>query len=158
MFQTSGAQVTIQGAADAAKDESDGVMRLLKGVNALLSVVVIFIRYVLTNTNEILVRLDTILLTLEACEAMKQSDVLFELQQTRSDLVVLKEQLETYIIKHDSKIDPNTAMFGAYDIRVVDEEVTDRSIQNKRRRGIALDQNGQIVAQSDLTFATNTAI
>jgi hypothetical protein len=49
-------------------------------------------------------------------------------------------------------------MFGTYDIRVVDEELTDRSIQNKRRRGIALTQTGQIVAQSDLTFATNTAV
>ena len=53
---------------------------------------------------------------------------------------------------------PASAMFGTYDIRVVDEELTDRSIQNKRRRGIALTQTGQIVAQSDLTFATNTAV
>jgi hypothetical protein len=49
-------------------------------------------------------------------------------------------------------------MFGGYDIRVVDEELTERSITNKRRRGIALDTRGQIVAQSDLTFATNTSV
>jgi hypothetical protein len=49
-------------------------------------------------------------------------------------------------------------MFGKYDIRVVEEEVTDLSIRNKRRRGVALDTNGQIVAQSDLTFATNNAV
>jgi hypothetical protein len=158
MFGTAGTQVTIQNASDAAKDESEGVARLLKGVNALLSVVVVFIRYLLTNTNEILVRLNTTLLTLEACEAMKQSDVLLELQQTRGDLVILQEQLATYIIKYDSKIDPSTAIFGTYDIRVVEEEVTERTIQNKRRRGIALNQDGQIVAQSDLTFATNTAL
>jgi hypothetical protein len=90
--------------------------------------------------------------------AGQYSDVLLELQKTQKDIVILQEQLATYIIKFDSKIDPNTAIFGAYDIRVVDEEVTDRSIQNKRRRGIALNQNGQIVAQSDLTFATNTAV
>ena len=158
MFGTAGTQVTIQNASDAAKDESEGVARLLKGVNALLSVVVVFIRYLLTNTNEILVRLNITLLTLEACEAMKQSDVLLELQQTRGDLVILQEQLATYIIKYDSKIDPSTAIFGTYDIRVVEEEVTERTIQNKRRRGIALNQDGQIVAQSDLTFATNTAL
>lgn len=158
LFGTAGTQVTIQNVSDTAKSELDGVSRLLKGVNALLSVVVVFIRYILTNTNELLIRLNTILLTLEACEAMKQSDVLLELQQTRSDLVVLQEQLATYIIKYDSKIDPSTAIFGVYDIRVVEEEVVERSIQNKRRRGIALDQNGQIVAQSDLTFATNTAL
>lgn len=163
LLTTAGIQILFQDAVDTAKSELNGVSRLLKAVNALLAVVVTFIRYLLTNTNEILVRLNTLLLTLEACEAMKgfagqSSDILLELQQTRTELVILKEQLAAYIIKHDSKIDPNTAMFGAYDIRVVDEEVTDRSIQNKRRRGIALNQDGQIVAQSDLTFATNTAI
>ena len=163
LLTTAGIQILFQDAVDTAKSELDGVSRLLKGVNALLAVVVTFIRYLLTNTNEILVRLNILLLTIEACEAMKgfagqSSDILLELQQTRTELESLKERLTAYIIKHDSKIDPNTAMFGAYDIRVVDEELTDRSIQNKRRRGIALNQNGQIVAQSDLTFATNTAI
>jgi hypothetical protein len=163
LLTTAGIQILFQDAVDIAKNELSGVARLLKAVNALLSVVVTFIRYLLTNANEILVRLNTILLTLEACEAMKgaagqSSDILLELQQTQKDLVILQEQLATYIIKFDSKTDPNTAMFGAYDIRVVDEELTDRSIENKRRRGIALDQNGQIVAQSDLTFATNTAV
>lgn len=163
LFTTAGIQIALQTASNTAKSELDGVSRLLKGVNALLAVVVTFIRYLLTNTNEILVRLNITLLTLEACEAMKgfageYSDVLLELQQTKKDLVILQEQLATYIIKFDSKIDPNTALFGSYDIRVVDEELTDRSIQNRRRRGIALNQNGQIVAQSDLTFATNTAV
>lgn len=163
LLTTAGIQILFQDAVNTAKSELDGVSRLLKAVNALLAVVVTFIRYLLTNANEILVRLNTILLTLEACEAMKgfageYSDVLLELQKTKKDLVILQEQLATYIIKFDSKIDPNTAMFGTYDIRVVDEELTDRSIQNKRRRGIALTQTGQIVAQSDLTFATNTAV
>ena len=36
--------------------------------------------------------------------------------------------------------------------------MTDTAIVNKRRRGVALDQNGNIVAQSDLTFATNTTV
>lgn len=49
-------------------------------------------------------------------------------------------------------------MFGDYDIRVVEEELKDPGIVNKRRRGIALNQRGEIVAQSDLTFATNTAV
>jgi hypothetical protein len=163
LLTTAGIQILFQDAVDTAKSELSGVARLLKAVNALLAVVVTFIRYLLTNANEILVRLNILLLTIEACDAMKgfagqSSDILLELQQTRTELESLKERLAAYIIKHDSKIDPNTAMFGAYDIRVVDEELTDRSIQNKRRRGIALNQNGQIVAQSDLTFATNTAI
>ena len=158
IYSTSGQQSKIQDKKDAAKDETDGVSKLLKSINALLSVLLSFIRYVLVNANELLFRLDTLLRTLEGCEAVKDSDVIYQLNQTRSDLVNLRDQLATYIIQYDSKTNPNTAMFGKYDIRVVDEEVTDKSIQNKRRRGVALDQSGFIVAQSDLTFATNTAV
>ena len=127
-------------------------------LNNLVQTLVPSARYLLTNTDELLVRLNILLTKLEGCQAVKDSDVLKELYQTRDSLVALQEQLATYIIQYDSKVDPNTAMFGGYDIRVVDEELTDRSIQNKRRRGIALNRDGQIVAQSDLTFATNTAV
>jgi len=158
MFSTSGVQSALDEARQAAKDAQDGLTRLLKEINALLSVVVLFIRYILTNTNELLIRLQTLLRNLEACEAMKGSDILDELKQTSEDLIALQEQLATYIIQYDSKTNPSTAMFGKYDIRVVDEELTEQSIVNKRRRGIALDQNGVIVTQSDLTFATDTSI
>lgn len=157
-LSTAGIQTAIQDAKEKAKDEADGVRILLNSINSLLSVAVMFIRYLLTNTNELLIRLNILLVKLEACQAVKDSDVLKELYKTRDSLVVLQEQLATYITQYDSKVDPNTAMFGGYDIRVVDEQVTDRSIVNKRRRGIALDKNSQIVAQSDLTFATNTAV
>ena len=89
---------------------------------------------------------------------MKDSDVIAELKLSVSQLTDLRDQLATYIIQYDSKTNPDTAIFGKYDIRVVDEEITDPSVKNKRRRGIALDQNGFIVTQSDLTFATNTAV
>ena len=158
IFSTSGVQSALSEANQAAKDAQDGLTRLLKEINALLSVVVLFLRYLLANTNELLIRLQVLLRNLEACEAMKDSDILDELRQTSEDLIALQEQLATYIIQYDSKIDPSTAVFGKYDIRVIDEQLTERSIVNKRRRGIALDQNGVIVTQSDLTFATDTSI
>jgi hypothetical protein len=89
---------------------------------------------------------------------MKDSDVLAELQETRQALVVLRDELLIYLNDYDSKTDPDTAMFGKYDIRIIDEEVTDREVTNKRRRGVALAPDGQIVTQSDLTFATNSAV
>ena len=155
---TAGLISRFESAKTVAKDETDGIVVLLKTVNSLLEVVVTFIRYILVNTGELLRRLDILLAQLEGCEAVKDSDVLFQLKETRSNLVDLQEQFATYITQYDSKTDPSTAMFGVYDIRVVDEEITDKSIQNKRRRGIALNKDGQIVTQSDLTFATNTQV
>jgi len=156
--QTTGTISRLEGAKSVAKDETDGITVLLKTINSLLQVVVTFVRYVLANTNELLRRLDILLANLEACEAVKDSDVISQLQETRSSLIDLRDQFATYITQYDSKTNSNTAMFGVYDIRVVDEELTDKTIQNKRRRGIALDTSGQIVTQSDLTFATNTSV
>jgi hypothetical protein len=156
--QTTGTISRLEKARITAKDETDGITRLLKSVNTLLSVVVLFIRYLLTNTNELLSRLEVLLATLEGCQAVQDSDVLYELNRTKSNLIVLQEQLATYITQYDSKTNTNSTTFGVYDIRVVDEELTDKSIQNKRRRGIALDQAGNIVTNSALTYATNTAV
>lgn len=156
--QTTGTISRLESAKNAAKDETQGVDRILKAVNALLSVLLLFIRYLVTNANELLVRLDRILTNLQGCEAVKDSDVIAELQETRQALVDLREQLLTYLIDYDSKTNPDTAAFGIYDIRIIDEEVTDREITNRRRRGVALAPDGQVVVQSDLTFATNPKV
>jgi hypothetical protein len=156
--QTTGTISRLESAKNAAKDETQGVDRILKAVNALLSVLLLFIRYLVTNANELLIRLDRILTNLEVCEAVKDSDVLAELQETRKALVDLRNQLLTYLNDYDSKTDPDTAVFGVYSIRIIDEEVTDREITNRRRRGVALAPDGQIVTQSDLTFATNPRV
>lgn len=158
MFSTAGAQTLIQDQKEKAKTESDGLMDLLKGINAVLALALTFVRYVLANANELLIRLQTILTTLQNCNAVKDSDVIRELEQATAELKSFKEELESYITKYDSKTSPDNAIFGIYDIRVVDEELVDQTIRNKRRRGIALDNAGSIVAQSDLTFATNTAV
>jgi len=157
-LQTTGTVSRLEAARIRAKDETDGVSVLLKTINTLLEVAVNFIRYILANTNELLGRLNILLVNLEGCEAVKNSDVISELQETRNNLLTLQDQFKTYITQYDSKTDIRSKMFGIYDIRVVEEEVTDRAVRNKRKRGIALDISGQIVAQSELTFATNTSV
>ena len=157
-LQPVGAISRLEAARIRAKDETDGISILLRTINSLLQVVVNFVRYILANTNELLIRLNILLINLQACEAVKNSDVIAELQETRDSLITLQTEFAAYITQYDSKVDINNKMFGGFDIRVVDEELTDRAITNKRRRGIALDTRGQIAAQSDLTFATNTSI
>lgn len=158
MYLTYGAQSKISNVEGTAKDNVTGLVRVLQGVNALLSITTIFVRYLLTNTVEIQRRLQILLLNLQVCESMRGSDILDELTKTSEALTLLRTQLEDYIRMYDSKTNPETAVFGKYDIRVVDEQVSDPSIPNKRRRGIALDQSGFIVIQSDLTFATDSTI
>ena len=158
LFTTSGVQAAFGKAREAATNGKNQVIRRLEQVNGLLAVLISFIRYLLATSIELLTKLQALIRQLEACESTKDSAVLLDLKASYKDLKQIQEQLGTYIALYDGKTNPNTATFGVYSIRVVDEELTDKSIQNKRRRGIAVDQNGIIVAQSDLTFATNTSI
>ena len=158
IFGTKGTDITLNDIAQKAKDEKEGIVRILKSINALLSVAVGFIRYLTANANELLRRLDTLLITLEGCRAIQDSDILDQLKQTRTDLSNLLDQLATYVIDFDSKTDPDTAIFGTYEIRILEEEVVEVTVDNRRRRGVALDKNGVVVVQSDLTFATNPEV
>lgn len=158
LFTTVGVQESFGKARQAATNGKNQVIRRLEQVNGLLSVLISFVRYLLASATELLAKLELIIRQLEACETTKDSAVLLELKASYADLKQIQEQLGTYIAIHDGKTNPNTATLGDYSIRVVDEELTDKAITNKRRRGIAVDQSGAIVAQSDLTFATNTSV
>jgi hypothetical protein len=158
LFTTSGIQSSFSKARELATNGKNQVIRRLEQVNGLLSVLISFIRFLLATSTELLRKLDVLIAQLEACDATRDSAVLLDLKASYKDLKQIQEQLGTYITLYDGKTSPDTATFGKYSIRVVDEELTEKSITNKRRRGIAVDQNGNIVTQSDLTFATNTSI
>ena len=158
LFTTHGITASLEKARQSAENKNNQVIKRLEQINSLLAVILSFVRYLLTNATELLLRLKVLIAKLEGCESTKDSAVLQDLRDSYSNLKRIQEQLATYILIHDGKTSPDTALFGKYSIRVVEEELTDKSIKNKRRRGIAVDPDGAIVAQSDLTFATNTAI
>jgi len=158
VFTTVGAIATLEKARIDAELFIVRIMKRLEQINSLMAVVLSLVRYILANAIELLVRLETLIAKLEACEAMKDSPVLDDLKASYDNLKQIKEQLEAYVANYDGKTNPDNSQFGEYSIRVVDEELTDPTIPNKRRRGIALNRQGVLVAQSDLTFATNTSI
>jgi hypothetical protein len=158
VFATLGIIATLEKAREDAEKFIEKIIKRLEQINGLMAVVLSLVRYILANAIELLVRLETLIAKLEACEAMQDSPILADLKASYDDLKQIKEQLEAYIANYDGKTNPDSAQFGEYSIRVVDEELTDPTIPNKRRRGIALNRKGVLVAQSDLTFATNTSI
>jgi len=158
LFLTMGIVAGLEKARELAEAAITKAIKRLEQINGLMSVLLALARYILANSIELLVRLQVLIAKLEACEAIKDSPVLDDLKASFQNLSTIKEQLETYITNYDGKTSPDSAQFGQYSIRVVDEQLADPTIRNKRRRGIALDANGILVAQSDLTFATNTSI
>jgi len=156
-FTTVGISNAFSQATQTAKEETDGFIIALKAINALLGVVVSFIRYLIASINEILKRLEILLANLEVCEAVRNSPVIAELKQTKVDLISLQDQLASYIVNYDLQTSPTTSIFQGFTINVLPEQ-TATPVTHPRRRGIALDKDGAIVVQSDLTFATNSAI
>ena len=158
IFTTLGIIASLEKARIDAEFFIARIIKRLEQINGLMAVVLSLVRYILANAIELLVRLETLIAKLEACETMQDSPILADLKASYSNLKDIKEQLEAYVANYDSKTSPDSTQFGEYSIRVVDEELTDPTIVNKRRRGIALNKNGVLVAQSDLTFATNTSV
>lgn len=158
IFTTLGIIASLEKARIDAEFFIARIIKRLEQINGLMAVVLSLVRYILANAIELLVRLETLIAKLEACETMQDSPILADLKASYSNLKDIKEQLEAYVANYDGKTSPDSTQFGEYSIRVVDEELTDPTIVNKRRRGIALNKNGVLVAQSDLTFATNTSV
>jgi len=86
---------------------------------------------------------------------MEGSELVTQLQATQKDLIQVRDELRQVLADYESR-QPND--YAPYKIVIIEEELVDEGIRNKRRRGVALDLNGIQVAQSDLTFATDDAI
>ncbi len=157
-FTTAGIVVTLGGIAEKFDRFIRDLVNILKQVNALLSITLTVVRYVQANTIQLETRLNKLIQVLSSCESMKNSPVLEQLQQTNQNLQNLQTSLQTLLLNYDGRVNPSTATFGEYKIQVIDEEIVDEGITNRRRRGIAIDKLGRIALQSDLTFATNLAV
>lgn len=158
MYATFNVTAKLEDAKEKAKENVSGLEEFLGQLNGLLAIILDVVRYIQQNTEQLLQRIDILLAKLQGCDALKDSSVLDELQKTRQELNKLSEELTAIIKDYDGVTNPDSADYGSYTIRVVEEELADDAIINKRRRGIAIDANGFMVAQSDLTFATNTAL
>ena len=136
----------------------DDLKDIIVQVNSLLAVFIGFIRYIQANTQQLLSRTNKLYDNLASCDSQKDSAIISQLQTTTADLTNLDTQITSYLAGYDGKASNISRTAGKYTISIVDEELTDKSIPNKRRRGIALDLNGIFAAQSDLTFATDDGI
>lgn len=155
MFLTYDVTARLENAKEAAKSNSSALMKFLGQLNSLLGIILGVVQYLVDNTNALLQRLERLIAILSACPSMEGSDLVTQLQTTQKDLIQVRDELNQILADYESR-QPDD--YAPYKIVVVEEELVDEGITNKRRRGIALDLNGVQVAQSDLTFATDNAV
>jgi hypothetical protein len=95
---------------------------------------------------------------MQVCNQTDNSPIINELDASRKRILKTIEDLDKFSNKYDQAINLNQNIFGGYILKIQEEEIVDEGIKYKRRRGIAIDSNGILVEQTDLTFATDTNI
>jgi hypothetical protein len=95
---------------------------------------------------------------MQVCNQTDNSPIINELDASRKRILKTIEDLDKFSNKYDQAINSNQNIFGGYILKIQEEEIVDDGIKYKRRRGIALDSNGILIEQTDLTFATDTNI
>ena len=136
---------------DKQIDRLDQLSTLIKNVYTFCQNLTIKLQ----NINNQLQILQT---NLQLCETTKDSPIIDEIIAARNKLVNTIEEINSFISDYNTATNTNLNTFGGFILQIQEEELVDQGVKYKRRRGVALDSAGIIVAQTDLTFATDTNI
>jgi hypothetical protein len=139
----------------------DQMIKRLGQINAVLNNIVAVISYVIIQIDEVLRYVRIIISNLENCDNV-DADIVKDLKDVVKDLETSRNTLIAFRDNYLNKKNAIDSTYGdrknKFSIRVVEEKVTDINITLKRRYGIAINANNQIVVESTPTFASDTSI
>lgn len=134
----------------------EGLKRIAQ-IGKLVELIYNFAIGFLAKIADIVTVLDTIIFNLQTCSVTAESPILTDLQDTKSILQDTASKLDRFVATYAASLaSGNTRVANGYTLTIVEEEVVDRGIKNKRRKAVALDTRGVVVAETELTFATDT--
>lgn len=129
----------------------DTTIDRLNQINTVLNLIVIIATSLIAGIDQIILRLKTILASVEACA---DDQLLADLNSTISNLQDSRDQLQKFLNNYNTNKNQIDKNFGGYRIDIVTEQVVDEGINLRRRYGVARDLNNYIVAQTTPTFAS----
>jgi len=130
----------------------------LKQLSTLIQIIYTFVQGLLVKLQNINKLLQTLQNNLEVCENTQDSPILEEVKNLRSRLTQTISDLQEFTKNYDQAVKNNLNTYGGFILEIQEEEIVDEGIKYNRRRGVAFDVNGILVAQTDLTFATDKNI
>lgn len=152
IFTTVGVNQTIANVNTKLQTIADGLVKILKMVNSLIGLFVRFGVYLVENANTIGQQLQVLKANISSCEDTLSID------STIDSLEQLKQRVNALLANYNNSTNSVEQTFQQFTIRVIEEEVQDRTVRNRRRRGVAFDSSGIKVVESDLTFATDNQV
>ena len=129
------------------------LIKRLEQIAAVLNLAAILCTSLVIAIQDIISRLQVILLNLENC-TNKNEGLINEIKDSISTLTNTGNQLQKFLDQYNNQQKQAESRFGNYTIQIVTEQVVDEGINLKRRYGIATDSNKYIVVQTTPTFAS----
>jgi hypothetical protein len=157
-FVMFGVTSTIEGGKTVILKQIDDRLDRLSQLNSIVELVYLTVQNITVKFQYINTQLQILQNNMQVCNQTDNSPIIDELNGSRKRILKTIEDLDKFSNKYDQAINLNQNIFGGYILKIQEEEIVDGGIKYKRRRGIALDSNGILVEQTDLTFATDTNI
>jgi hypothetical protein len=154
-FGTKGADVVLNDTYQQKLTElgQKKLIKRLNQINAVLNLMAIFVTSLVAGMGSIIGKLNLILLNIENCNNI-DPELKQDLIDTINNLSTTANLLQEFLDGYNKVNEAKTNQFGEYTIKIITEEVTDEGISIKRRYGIALDNNLNLVVESTPTFAS----
>lgn len=132
---------------------SEKLIKRLEQIGSIINLIAILCTTLVIGMQEIVKRLNLLLLNLESCDAV-DSEIKQDVRSTIDNLNSSINQLQQFLDQYNSAEKKKQSQFGEYTIEIISEELTDENISIRRRYGIARNSNGNIVVSSTPTFAS----
>jgi hypothetical protein len=143
-------------ALQTIKTTIETALKRVAQIGKLIELIYNFGVGLVAKIGDLITVLDTIIFNLQTCEVTADSPVLTELQDTKAilqnNIRTLNGLIATYA---EATRAGRVRVYNGLTLRIVEEEVVDEGVRNLRRKAVALDQRGVLVAETDLTFATD---
>lgn len=135
----------------------ENTKKRLTEIAKLIELLYSFILDIVAKITQLLDILQTIITNLETCAATSNSPIIADLKNTQNTLNNTVTKLQTFTANYAAALNNrNKQVYSGYTLEIIEEQLVDESIKNKRRKAIALDSRGVLVAETELTFATDT--
>lgn len=143
-------------ALQSIKKFIETALKRVSQISALIELIYNFALGLVSKIGDLITVIDTLIFNLETCKVTEDSPVLEDLRGAKSTLQDTTRRLNSFIATYaEASKSGNLRVFNGLTLKIVEEEVVDEGVKNLRRKAIALDQRGVLVAETDLTFATD---
>lgn len=129
------------------------LIRRLGQINSVLGYISSFAVTLIIGMVDIIGKLELILLNIQSCDNVDPG-LAQEVADTINLLTGSVNELQKFLTEYEENKNRLNNTYGQYQIKILDEQLTDEGVPLKRRYGVALDMNGVLAVQTTPTFAS----